>query len=84
MNYDSFDYFMWAIVGFVGLCLLAIAGLIAFAIWQAVETDKHCAQWGTKTVYQQAYTSFIWTGKTMVPMHHPAGYVEREVCVQPK
>lgn len=84
MNYDWSDYLIWTLFGFVGLCLLVVAILIVALIWQAVETDKHCARWETKTVYQQAYTSFIWTGKTMVPMYHPGGYVEREVCVQPK
>jgi hypothetical protein len=67
MIYDWSDYLVWGIFGFVSLfLLLLLVGLIA-VIWQGFEEDKHCAQWDTKIVYQQAYTSFIWTGKTMVP-----------------
>ena len=69
------------IVGF----LILILGSI---IWNAIETEKHCARWENKIVHQDAYTQFIpqTVGKitTMTPIYHSAREVEQRVCVEPK
>jgi hypothetical protein len=70
----------------VAALLLIVTLLImpAFFLYQLIETDLHCAQWKTKTVWQPSYTSYYWAGKMMMPMYHSAGWVPRDFCVQPK
>lgn len=69
--------------GLIGLILTIF--LVAYlAINQSIQTSKHCAKWENKIVHQRAYTTYMWSGKVMIPIHHPARNYERRVCTQPK
>lgn len=76
-----FDWFMENLVSIVTLFLVLVVGVI---VWQVVETVKHCSRWEERVVHQEAYTQYVWTGKLMVPIYHPAGDYNRSVCVEPK
>lgn len=69
------------------VAVLAILVLIIFICWSwyvGVKEYRLCAKWETKVVHQKQWTQFIYTGKVMVPIVHPARDVERRVCTQPK
>lgn len=64
------------------IALFAILPLMLFFAGKGEE--EHCAKWEYKMVHQNAWTQFIWSGKTMIPIYHAARDVDRKVCVQPK
>ena len=74
------------ILAIVLISLFVLAGvfIIIALIYQDIETNKHCARWEEKIYHQNAYTTFIWSGKVMIPIYHPAGDYKHTVCTQPK
>jgi hypothetical protein len=71
------DVVVWTII------TLMVVGA-GSAIYGVIEESSHCGRWQNKIVHQEAYVSFIWTGKVMVPIQHTASDYERSVCVEPK
>lgn len=67
-----------------GLVLILFIICIPIWFWNIYETNKHCAKWEEKTVWQEAYTSYIMSGKVMVPIHHKAEWIEKSFCTQPR
>lgn len=83
-RHSSFDTADITALLLIGLFVLVGVIVIIALIFQDMETNKHCGLWERKMVHQNAYTTFIWSGKIMIPIYHPAGDYERTVCTQPK
>lgn len=83
-RYSSFDSTDIIAISLIGLFALIGVIIIIALIFQDMETNKHCGLWERKMVHQNAYTTFIWSGKIMIPIYHPAGDYESTVCTQPK
>lgn len=73
-------YFDW----FTLFMIVAVIGFVALVLFSSYQEDKNCARWEKKMVHQKAYTSFIWTGKIMVPIHHSDSNYLQDVCVEAK
>lgn len=57
--------------------------MIAFFFLGAVYQDyQTCARWETQTYWQEARTTYMLTGKVMMPLHERAGWREKQVCVE--
>lgn len=72
---------------FLPIFILFLALLIVcipFWIYEKVKENECCSAWGSKIVHQEAYTSYIYTGKVMVPIYHPAGDYPQNVCIDSK
>lgn len=74
-----FEKFM--IILLVLFLLFIIVG-IPVLIWGSIQENKHCAEWEYRVVHQEAFYQYIWTGKVMVPVYHPAANVQKNVCVK--
>jgi len=73
------------ILGTIVFGALAIFLLLLVLLFHDVyETNKRCGRWETKIVHQNAYTTWVYSGKVMTPIYHPAGDYERSVCVEVK
>lgn len=64
------------------LVLLIIA--IPFFIYSFYKEESCCIKKENKLVHQEAYTSYVMSGKVMVPLFHPAMDVFKDVCVKSK
>lgn len=74
------DWIDWSFKIFFSV-MIALVVMWIFSTW---ETSKHCAVWENKIVHQAAYTTWIFAGKTMIPIYHPAGDYDQSVCTKPK
>ena len=64
--------------------ILVIVVPLIIAITIATGEEKNCAKYEYKIVHQEAWTQFIWMGKFMSTIHHPAGDYYQNVCTQSK
>lgn len=83
-KYSSFDSTDIIAFSLIGIFILFGTLVILALIYQDIQTNKHCAKWEEKIYHQNAYTTFIWSGKIMIPIYHPAGDYKHTVCTQPK
>lgn len=65
-----------------GVMLIIGTIVIVVASWNGYQEIRRCAKWEKKIVHQEAYTQWIYSGNTMIPINHPARNVEMDVCVQ--
>ncbi len=57
---------------------------LPFMVWNSIQEANHCAKWENKIVHQESYYTYVYTGKVMVPIYHPAGNYDKSVCVEIK
>lgn len=61
------------VIALVILLLIIMVGLYALS-------GKKCLVAHHETKYMPGYSTFIYTGKVMVPIYHPGHYYNAEVC----
>lgn len=69
---------------FISIFVGALVGLGVFFLFYTNQENAHCAKWETKWTHQEAHTTFVWNGKFMTPIFHPAKDYQRKVCVEAK
>ncbi len=86
MFYDFMDWFLEHILlplMFIFIFLMVVVWL-PVGIYLFVTQQSHCSEWQQKIVHQEAYTSYVFSGKVMVPIYNPPRDVQQNVCVKPK
>lgn len=81
MNDDLFLRVMLIVLTLAMTFLVEILGMDVYSNWQEY---SHCARYEDKIVHQEEYRTFMFVGKVMMPIYHPAGDYKQTVCVEPK
>lgn len=86
-EWRRWDWLEWFTAGFFLFAAAVIVMLLvtmAIGMWNGEREAANCAKWEMRLVRQAAWTQYMWSGKVMVPIYHPARDVEWRVCVEPR
>lgn len=88
MSWDEFWYMIlealmrWIIIPATVLALALLVLAAPFLIYQSFHQDDDCIVKKILPVEHASYTQFIFAGKTMIPIFHPATTSDDWVCTE--